>query len=97
VTNIKHNRDLDIVVFGATGFTGTADVKKQLGESAADLEAIVADSSDKDALASLAARTRVVLTTVGPYALYGSKLVAACANAGTDYCAVDTKDDRYVP
>ena len=114
MTNIKHNRDLDIVVFGATGFTGTlvteyllrqygigqdvrwaiagrsasklAEVKAQLGDSAADLEAIVADSSDESALASLAARTRVVLTTVGPYALYGSKLVAACANAGTDYC-----------
>ncbi|MDH3548406.1 MAG: saccharopine dehydrogenase NADP-binding domain-containing protein [Gammaproteobacteria bacterium] len=114
MTNIKHNRNLDIVVFGATGFTGTlvteyllrqygigqdvrwaiagrsasklAEVKAQLGDSAADLEAIVADSSDESALASLAARTRVVLTTVGPYALYGSKLVAACANAGTDYC-----------
>ena len=114
MTNIEHTRDLDIVVYGATGFTGTlvteyllgqygigrdvrwaiagrsasklAEVKAQLGDSAADLEAIVADSSDEAALASLAARTRVVLTTVGPYALYGSKLVAACVNAGTDYC-----------
>jgi short subunit dehydrogenase-like uncharacterized protein len=84
VTNIKHNRNLDIVVFGATGFTGTlvteyllrqygigqdvrwaiagrsasklAEVKAQLGDSAADLEAIVADSSDESALASLASR-----------------------------------------
>ena len=31
-------------------------------------------------------RTKVVCTTVGPYALYGSKLVAACVAAGTDYC-----------
>jgi short subunit dehydrogenase-like uncharacterized protein len=37
-------------------------------------------------MASLASRTRVVCTTVGPYALYGSELVAACAQAGTHYC-----------
>ena len=47
---------------------------------------IVADSDDAAALASLAAQTRVVLTTVGPYARYGSKLVAACVESGTHYC-----------
>jgi short subunit dehydrogenase-like uncharacterized protein len=44
-----------------------------------------ADAADSAALADVAARTRVVITTVGPYALYGAPLVAACAAAGTDY------------
>ncbi len=107
-------RELDVIVYGATGFTGRLvaeylvreyDVDKdlrwaiagrskdkleqlraELGEKAAALPIIVADSGDEDALASMAARTRVVLTTVGPYALYGAKLVAACVGAGTDYC-----------
>ena len=52
----------------------------------ANVERIVADASDADALAELAAATRVVVSTVGPYALYGSPLVAAVAAAGTDYC-----------
>ncbi|MFA5939639.1 MAG: saccharopine dehydrogenase NADP-binding domain-containing protein [Sinimarinibacterium sp.] len=50
------------------------------------LPLIVADAADKAALADMAARTRVVVSTVGPYALYGSDLVAACAEQGTDYC-----------
>ena len=52
----------------------------------ADVERIVADAADADALADLAGATRVVVSTVGPYALYGSPLVAAVAAAGTDYC-----------
>jgi short subunit dehydrogenase-like uncharacterized protein len=107
-------REFDVIVFGATGFTGElvaeyllqrygcgsglawaiagrseaklAALKERLGKAAAELPLIVADSNDRQALASLAERTRVVLTTVGPYALYGSKLVAACVQAGTDYC-----------
>jgi short subunit dehydrogenase-like uncharacterized protein len=47
---------------------------------------IVADSHDSDALAQLARGTRVVLTTVGPYAKYGSELVGACVANGTHYC-----------
>ncbi|HVO54697.1 MAG TPA: saccharopine dehydrogenase NADP-binding domain-containing protein [Solirubrobacterales bacterium] len=46
---------------------------------------IVADAADRAALDGVAAATRVVITTVGPYALYGEPLVAACAAAGTDY------------
>jgi short subunit dehydrogenase-like uncharacterized protein len=49
-------------------------------------ELVVADAADPAALAELAAATRVVVSTVGPYALYGGPLVAACAAAGTDYC-----------
>jgi short subunit dehydrogenase-like uncharacterized protein len=55
-------------------------------DTGADVERIVADASDADALATMAADTRVVASTVGPYALYGSALVAAVAEAGTDYC-----------
>ena len=54
-------------------------------EIGADFPVIVADSADPASLADLARRTRVVLTTVGPYQLYGSPLVAACAQAGTHY------------
>ena len=46
---------------------------------------LVADAADAAALREVAGTTRVVITTVGPYALYGGPLVAACAAAGTDY------------
>lgn len=46
---------------------------------------VVADAADKEAMRGVAESTRVVITTVGPYALYGGPLVAACAAAGTDY------------
>jgi short subunit dehydrogenase-like uncharacterized protein len=55
-------------------------------DTGADVERIVADASDAGALATMAADTRVVASTVGPYARYGSTLVAAVAEAGTDYC-----------
>lgn len=47
---------------------------------------MVADAADDEALAQLAASTQVIVSTVGPYALYGSGLVAAAVAAGTDYC-----------
>ena len=108
------DREFDIVVWGATGFTGAlvaeyllaqygADsdlrwaiggrsearleaLKSRLGSYAKTLPIIVGDSGDKAALAALAGRTRVVLTTVGPYAKYGTPLVEACVEAGTSYC-----------
>lgn len=46
---------------------------------------VVADASDAESIRALVGSTKVVLTTVGPYQLYGSDLVAACAQAGTDY------------
>jgi short subunit dehydrogenase-like uncharacterized protein len=46
---------------------------------------IEADAADRAALDEVAASTKVAITTVGPYALYGEPLVAACAAAGTDY------------
>ncbi|MEV0746493.1 saccharopine dehydrogenase NADP-binding domain-containing protein [Streptomyces sp. NBC_00184] len=51
----------------------------------ADLPLLHADADDADALRELAESTHVVATTVGPYVWYGEKLVAACAEAGTDY------------
>ena len=127
------SREFDVIVQGASGFTGTLvaeyllrqygaggdlrwalagrseqklqAVRQNLGPAANNIELIVADSFDKAALKSLASRTRVVLTTVGPYALYGSDLVAACVDAGTHYCdlagevqwirkMIDTHHDR---
>jgi len=47
---------------------------------------IIADSKDEESLAEMVQRTKVVCTTVGPYAKYGDKLVAACVAHQTDYC-----------
>jgi short subunit dehydrogenase-like uncharacterized protein len=52
----------------------------------AEVERIIADAADEAALADLAGSARVVISTVGPYALYGSPLLAAVSKAGTDYC-----------
>ncbi len=60
-----------------------ADVAAGTG---ADVERLVVDADDADAIAAMCASTRSVVSTVGPYALYGSKLVAAVAEAGIDYC-----------
>ena len=104
-------KDFDLVLFGATGFTGRLVANYLAGAPARErrsihwaiagrnpqkLEAIsreldhvpvlVADALDPEACAAIARRTRTVCTTVGPYARYGSALVAACAEAGTHYC-----------
>jgi short subunit dehydrogenase-like uncharacterized protein len=101
-------RDFDVVVYGATGFTGRLvaeyltqtgatrwamagrdmakleDVRDLIG-APADTPLITADAADPASLRALAERATVVLTTVGPYQLYGSDLVAACAATGTAY------------
>ena len=61
-------------------------LKKTLGPSAKQLELIVADAASADSLREMAARADVIISTVGPYALYGEKLVKVCAETGTDYC-----------
>ena len=105
-------KDFDVIVYGATGFTGRLVAEYLLktygaagtvrwamaGRSAAklaevrdligapkDLPLIAADGTDAVALAALASRTQAVITTAGPYQLYGGTLVAACAAAGCDY------------
>ncbi|VBA60118.1 Putative trans-acting enoyl reductase [Mycobacterium attenuatum] len=60
-------------------------VRDSLGDSARSWSVVVADAGSPETLKHLAARTRVVVTTVGPYLRYGLPLVAACAAAGTDY------------
>ncbi|CAB4950081.1 unannotated protein [freshwater metagenome] len=60
-------------------------VRSELPAAAADWPLVEADSFDTEALNALARSTKVVLTTVGPYARYGLPLVAACAEAGTHY------------
>lgn len=107
------NAELDLIVYGATGFTGRlvaeylvqsygdaapglrwamagrsasklAEVRDELG-APKDLPLIVADSADKAQLTAMARRAKAIVTTVGPYQLYGSELVAVCAETGTDY------------
>jgi short subunit dehydrogenase-like uncharacterized protein len=50
------------------------------------VEIIVADAADEGALRQMCAQTTVVMSTVGPYALYGDLLVEVCATTGTHYC-----------
>ncbi len=105
-------RAYDVIVYGATGFTGRLvaehmlakygvggetrwaiagrnrskleEVRKEIGAPDA-LPLVVADASDPASLVAMAKATKVVITTVGPYQLYGEPLIAACCEAGTDY------------
>ncbi len=103
-------RDFDIIVYGATGFTGRLvaqylvqayptgvrwamagrslsklqEVRDLIG-APADTPLLTADADDPASLTLLAERATVILTTVGPYQLYGADLVAACAASGTAY------------
>ncbi|HEY0917366.1 MAG TPA: saccharopine dehydrogenase NADP-binding domain-containing protein, partial [Solimonas sp.] len=61
-------------------------LRDSLGAGAAKLPLVIADAADTAALRKLCESTDVVISTVGPYALYGSPLVQACAETGTDYC-----------
>ncbi|MEQ8842224.1 MAG: saccharopine dehydrogenase NADP-binding domain-containing protein [Acidimicrobiales bacterium] len=80
----RHGIDGDLrwAIAGRNG----AKLGSVAAETGADVPRIVADAADADDVASLATSARLVISTVGPYALYGSALVAACATAGTDYC-----------
>src|SRR6267142_5896640 len=101
----------DIVVYGATGFTGQlvaeylaanykgdanlkwamagrsgdklASVRDAIG-APSDTPLIVADASDPDSLKAMVDQTKSVISTVGPYMLYGNELLAASADAGVD-------------
>ncbi len=61
-----------------------AALKEKHGAEA--LDHIIADASDETALKQMVTQAKVILSTVGPYALYGEPLVKACVEAGTDYC-----------
>jgi short subunit dehydrogenase-like uncharacterized protein len=109
---MKPSSKFDIIVYGATGFTGQlvaeylaahyrndsslkwamagrsldklASVRDAIG-AAADTPLIAADAGNPSSLQAMVGQTKSVLSTVGPYQLYGSDLVAACAASGTDY------------
>jgi short subunit dehydrogenase-like uncharacterized protein len=109
------SKEFDIVIHGATGFTGRlvaeymmarypnagnadgirwamggrsaeklAAVRDEIG-APKDTPLVVTDTTNAASMQALMARTRLVLTTVGPYQLYGNELVAACAASGVDY------------
>ncbi len=107
----KDKRPFDIIVYGATGYTGRlvaeylahhhkgqgpkwamagrsatklAEVRDLIG-APSDTPLIVADADDPASLAAMADQARVIITTVGPYQLYGEPLLKACVDAGTDY------------
>ncbi|MGK7891775.1 MAG: saccharopine dehydrogenase NADP-binding domain-containing protein, partial [Leptolyngbyaceae cyanobacterium] len=61
-------------------------LKAALGASGKDLPTLTADVTDVSSLQQLCGQTRVVISTIGPYALYGEPLVKTCAETGTDYC-----------
>lgn len=63
-----------------------SNLKAEFGQAAADLPVIVADAGNPPSLAAMCENARVIISTVGPYALYGEPLVRACVEAGTDYC-----------
>lgn len=117
-------REFDIVLWGATGFTGSLvaeylvahrlgtiklalagrdrgkleQVRAELARrhaGAAELPLLLGDSHDRASLDAIASRTKVVCSTVGPYAKYGEPLVAACAAAGTHYCDL-TGEPQFV-
>ncbi|GAA5217285.1 saccharopine dehydrogenase family protein [Corallincola platygyrae] len=66
--------------------TKLEQLKHSLGQQANDLPIIVANASDEASLLEMCQQTRVVMSTVGPYALYGEPLLKVCAESGTDYC-----------
>lgn len=59
---------------------------KALDTTAQELPVFIADADDEAALEKLCEQVRVVVSTVGPYALYGETLVRVCSRSGTDYC-----------
>src|SRR5437660_5399171 len=59
--------------------------KAQAGDDARAIDVLIADARDQEALDRIAAQARIVLSTAGPFALYGSQLVDACVRFGTHY------------
>ena len=109
---MNQSREFDIIVWGASGFTGrlvalylfdkygaNGDLKWAMGgrnlkklEKVRDeianknVPLVIADSNDKVSLFNMVNRTKVICTTVGPYAKYGSNLVEACVKSHIHYC-----------
>lgn len=62
------------------------ELKTTLGAAANLIPTLVVDAREEQALRAMCERTSVIISTVGPYALYGENLVKSCASTGTDYC-----------
>jgi short subunit dehydrogenase-like uncharacterized protein len=69
-------------------FNKLTELKASMAENgtSADIDLIVADASDQESLENMCRKASVIITTVGPYDLYGEPLVQACVENGTDYC-----------
>ena len=107
-----NEKNFDVVIYGATGFTGKLVVEymlKQYGNDnsiswamagrshekllavkeklgvPAEISLLTVDSEDKTSITDMVKQNKCVLTTVGPYQLYGSDLIEECASHGTDY------------
>lgn len=62
------------------------DLKRSLGSAGAHIDVICADASNENELSAMCESTKCIISTVGPYALYGEPLLKTCARLGTDYC-----------
>lgn len=80
----EHAKDLRWALAGRNAQKLEA-IRREAGSAALSAGIVVADSGDADALNALAASARVVLSTAGPFAVFGSALVAACVANGTHY------------
>ncbi|MDG2457234.1 MAG: saccharopine dehydrogenase NADP-binding domain-containing protein [SAR86 cluster bacterium] len=83
VSQYGHNQDVTWAMAGRN-LEKLEQVRDEI-KANHDTPLLVVNSEDRSSLDSMAAQTKCVLTTVGPYQLYGSDLVAACAEGGTDY------------
>ncbi len=82
----RHGADGDLKwAMAGRSKTKLETVRASLGGGASGIELITADAADENALREMCGRSRVIVSTVGPYALYGSELVKVCVETGTDY------------
>src|SRR4051812_47380760 len=108
------DRDFDVILFGATGFTGRQTieyfarnappglrwaiaarsranlelVRAEAGPGAGNVGLITADSRGQQSVDAMVARPRVLVSTAGPFALYGTPIVDACVRLGTPYADI---------
>lgn len=87
LTRYMHDQFTDGSVSWAIAGRSESKLKKLSEDTGlSDIEILLADANDESALQAMCARAKVVISTVGPYALYGDTLVKVCAETGTHYC-----------
>jgi short subunit dehydrogenase-like uncharacterized protein len=84
IEHLGTNSDISWAI-AARSATKLIELRDSYGESAKHLPMIIAESHDEASLKAMCSQTRVIISTVGPYALYGELLVKTCAETGTDY------------